>query len=136
MKNILGFTLIELMICLTIMMILISISYPRYSDYLIKIKRSHAELALQQMAIRLQEFYSTAETYEGVTPDILHLDQLITDHSYQLVINETHENSFLISAEPQGSQLQADHLCGILSLDDEGTHFISGKSTVEECWEH
>jgi type IV pilus assembly protein PilE len=134
MKNhLLGFTLIELMICLTIMMILISISYPIYSDHLTRIKRSHAELALQQMAIRLQEFYSTAETYEGVTPNILHLDQLITDHSYQLVINEAHENNFLISAEPLGSQLQSDR-CGTLSLDDEGTRSISGKSTVEECW--
>jgi type IV pilus assembly protein PilE len=58
-----GFTLIELMITLTVLTILISIAYPAYRSYTTQARRADAKIALQQVANRLEKFYSYCNTY-------------------------------------------------------------------------
>lgn len=58
-----GFTLIELMITVVIISILAAIAYPSYTRYVIQTRRSDAQIAIQQMANRLEKFFGYCNTY-------------------------------------------------------------------------
>lgn len=58
-----GFTLIELMITVVIMGILASIAYPSYTKYVTQARRSDAQIAIQQVANRLEKFSSNCNSY-------------------------------------------------------------------------
>jgi type IV pilus assembly protein PilE len=55
-KSVKGFTLIELMIAVTVMAILVAIAVPTYNNYIIKSRRSDAKASLVTIA-QLQETY-------------------------------------------------------------------------------
>jgi type IV pilus assembly protein PilE len=58
-----GFTLIELMITIVIIAVLASIAYPSYTRYVTQTRRSDAQIAIQQMANRLEKFFGYCNTY-------------------------------------------------------------------------
>ena len=58
-----GFTLIELMIVVTIIAILASIGYPSYANWIAKTRRSDAQQALLQTAAQMEKFFTECNTY-------------------------------------------------------------------------
>jgi type IV pilus assembly protein PilE len=58
-----GFTLIELMIVVTIVAILMAIVYPSYQEHVAKAKRAEAMGALMEGAQALERYYSAHSTY-------------------------------------------------------------------------
>jgi type IV pilus assembly protein PilE len=58
-----GFTLIELMVTITIASILLSIAVPAYQNQVRKSRRVEARNALLDLATREERFYSVANTY-------------------------------------------------------------------------
>ena len=55
-KKVEGFTLIELMIVVTIIGILAAITYPSYQNYVRKAKRVEAQTALTELVTKLQKY--------------------------------------------------------------------------------
>ena len=60
-----GFTLIELMIVVTIIAILASVALPAYNDYVVRSKITDATSALATKRVSLEQFYQDNRTYIG-----------------------------------------------------------------------
>lgn len=64
-KQLSGFSLIELLIVLTIIGILASIAYPNYMDYLLRSKLTEPRAKLGEMRVKLEQYYQDNRTYLG-----------------------------------------------------------------------
>ena len=67
MKNIKGFTLIELMIVVVVIGILASIGIPAYSDYSTRGKLMEASSGLSDGRVKMEQFFQDNRTYVGGT---------------------------------------------------------------------
>lgn len=129
-----GFHLIEILITLTILMILLAVSIPTYSHYLVCEKRLEAEAALGKLAILMEHYHIEYNTYQGATLTELKMPQHIAKDNYQLIIQSVNDNDYLISAIPLGDQAEKDDACRTLTLNSLGQKRISGSGNLNECW--
>ena len=128
-----GFHLIEILIVMTLISLMASITFPYYSDYLIKERRFEASMMLTKLALALEEYHFEHLSYQGATLRLLHFPDYIVHHYYQLAIKAS-ENTFLISAKPIAIQAKRDEQCGTLLLTAEGEKKITGNDKITECW--
>ena len=63
MRRARGFTLIELMVVVTVVAILVGIAYPSYQSYLVKSRRSEAHQLMTEIASRETQYILDARTY-------------------------------------------------------------------------
>lgn len=129
-----GFSLIELLIAITIIGILLSIVYPNYTHYLARVRRTEACLVLHKLAASLEDYYQVNNSYQGATLSQLNINATTQGDFYTINIDSATDQNFQISAIPQKQQAKIESACGTLILDDAGTKKISGKGNVEECW--
>lgn len=129
-----GFSLIELLITLTIISILAGISYPTYTRHITHTRRIQAEIALTDLATRLEQYYESNNSYQNATLANLGLNELTDGGYYKLVIDNSSENTYQISAIPLLNQAKTDAACGNLLLDQNGNKKISGTEKIENCW--
>lgn len=126
-----GFTLLELMIALSILAILLGLALPAYEGFLQRANRADAirmllEAAACQERIRTQTgFYDTTRCLDAMDGSV-----------YALRIeppDDTATTEFTLFAEP--ISIRAEDLCGALILDESGRRGISGKSPyLAKCW--
>jgi type IV pilus assembly protein PilE len=110
--------------------ILTSFAIPLYTHHLVRAHRLEAEITLKKIAVQLEEFYTSHNTYEGVTLDSLNID---ASHYYTFQLN-SNEIEYNIAAKPFGTQVWKDQACGILTLNSSGEISSSGSGDVQECW--
>jgi len=60
-----GFSLIELMVAVAIVGILAAIAYPSYTDYILRGRLTDATTGLQEMRVRMEQFFLDNRTYVG-----------------------------------------------------------------------
>ncbi len=128
-----GFTLLELITTFAIIGILITISYPSYSHYILKTRRNQAQIAIVDLAASLERYRSLHQTYIGANLANLEINEYTESDYYQLELNTATETSYLLKAIPVGTQAQ-DKTCGTLSLDESGQRNISGTGPLTNCW--
>jgi len=146
MSNYKGFSLIELMIAVSIVGILAAIGYPSYQSSVQKSRRADCEGALVGFAGAMERFFTTNNTYIGAgsaggtgsnitgAPTI-YATQCPIDGgtpSYNLTITAAGVSTYTLQAAPINAQ--GNDSCGTLTLNQANAKTASG-GAVADCWE-
>lgn len=128
----LGFSLIELLIVLTVISILSLISYPLYNGYIIRTHRIYMAATLLDAAVRMEKYYALHSTYDGATTKILLIDETPYKKYYNLQITPAGD-LYTLKAIPTGQQAK-DISCGSLTINQAGNKTVSGTDGGTRCW--
>jgi type IV pilus assembly protein PilE len=131
-----GFSLIELMIVLTVIAILAMIAYPIYQNEIIKGKRAEGKAALMQAA-QIEERYYTANNQYGTLTNAninAYSGDNATNAAYTITLTLSPGTApytgFTLTAVPQNF---TDNACGALTITNTGVKG-SGAGSVTTCW--
>ncbi|MGO1069262.1 type IV pilin protein [Lysobacter sp. CA199] len=130
-----GFTLIELMIAVTVVGILAAIAIPSYQDSVRKGRRGQAKADLVEAVQAMERHYTANNQYSGKTlKEIWGFDRSPKKGTqfYALAFkSDPTTREFTIEATPLSSTDQVKDKCGTLSIDQLGN---KTPVTPEECW--
>jgi prepilin-type N-terminal cleavage/methylation domain-containing protein len=137
-----AYSLIELLITLSLIAIVYSFAVPQWNLTLQSIRRSDATTALSRLAnrqeqFRLQQLRYADETERVLTPPA-GLGLISTDSGYYQLITSLHENGYQATAtvNNQGVQ-QHDVRCWVFGIDGSGRRWaetIEGTDSTNDCW--
>ena len=121
-----GFSLIELMIALAILVILASVAYPSYVQHIDRERRTEAQSILWIVASLQEEFYG--DNYRYATPAELGADGAnnIQNENNTYNVTSVYPNgntTFQLTATPLN---WIDNRCGVFTLFSNGTKWVSG----------
>jgi type IV pilus assembly protein PilE len=151
-----GFTLIELIVAVTVVGILTALALPVYSTYIQRSKRSVAKTVILQGAQFMERNYTQAGCYNFITqancvalagtavtlPATLTQAPTTGVADYTITLASTTQG-FTLTASPCGAKSAAcsgytDPTCGDLTLDNTGTKGASlagSPAAVTQCWQ-
>lgn len=138
LRQIGGFTLVELMVAVVIVAVLATIALASYSWATTRARRAAVQSYMQDIANRQEQLLLDARAYanSAASPPMPTLPDDVSGH-YTVAVtanNAATPPSFLITATPSGSQSGNDTRCGTLSLNQAGARTESGSATVADCW--
>lgn len=125
-----GFTLIELMITVAVVVILSAIAIPLYSSFVQKSARSDAMSALMDLRLQ-QETYRLKHPNYAVTLSSIDVDSTTPNGKYTVSITAAGVATFTAQAAPQGSQAGDD--CGTYAINQDGPD-NTGSYASASCW--
>lgn len=140
-----GFSLMELLIVVTIAGILAAIAYPSYMSHVRKSRRAEATIALESLAQAQERFYAQFRTYTAVVvaPDpcagaACGLGQAdnSTENDYYALSADGNATTYSVTATATGPQLD-DTICRTLTINNAGTKSAtnaSGGDSSDTCW--
>jgi type IV pilus assembly protein PilE len=136
LRGSIGFTLIELMIVVTIVAILAAIAIPSYRAYIVRTNRAAAKACMSEFAQFMERYYTTNLTYVGAAPALGCTTEggLNNNYSISAAVVAATQRTYTITATPVNSQLTSDTQCGTLSVDQAGTRTETGTKDVAYCW--
>ena len=136
-----GFTLMELLIVVTIIGILGAIAYPMYTDQVIRGKRAEGRALLADSAAKMERWYSDCNKYpdtivstsNNCTNSEIKMDSSSENGHYDLAITNVSGNQqqFTLTATPADFN---DAECDVLSLTEAGAKSQSGTGDQHACW--
>jgi type IV pilus assembly protein PilE len=122
-----GFTLIEILIAITLIGILSAVAIPAYGSYVLRGRLTEAFTALSAIQPKAEEFWSNNRTYVGlpVPPSSDNFDYALDP--------STSASSFKVTASGKGSAAQF-----VFTIDQNGnratTGVPSGWTGSTSCW--
>lgn len=125
-----GFTLIELMIVVTVIAILASIAYPSYRDYVMRARRATATGCLGELSQFMERSFTTTLRYDSVTalPTLECTTQLAGFYTFEFN-GAVSPRAYAIRAVPDSTR-QPDSACGTLGINQSGQK----SPTTTGCW--
>jgi type IV pilus assembly protein PilE len=132
-NNIVGFSLVELMITVAIVAILAAVAYPSYTSFVTSSNRSEGQRELLRLANLQEETFIDRRSY---TTDMTALGMAVDPHLTEFgnySIDATIDNegtTFLLTATAQGTQT-SDTGCTTLTINEAGQ---KGPAGAEICW--
>ena len=137
-----GFSLLELLIAVTVVAIISSFALPAWRGYITSARRIDATASLLHIATRQEQFrlqnrrYASANELGLPPPAGLGVTETPDGH-YQLAISAT-ATGYVASATVTATGYQQDDArCEIFSLDETGLRTASsaeGNDTTDVCW--
>lgn len=122
-----GFTLLELLIAVTIIGIIATFAFPSYQESLNKSHRASAKSMMLQVA-NLEERYFTENNQYGALADLGKADPLPAEGGQHNITVSHTDTTYLITATP----VNTDATCGNLTLSNTG---VQGSSVAgSSCW--
>lgn len=149
MSRLKGFTLIELVITVAIIVILASIAYPSYQESVRKSRRADARNVLLQAAQWMERFYTENNRYDQnlagtavALPASLQtapIEGATKFYNISLSANCTGAatvaaNTFTLSACPIATSDQVKDKCQTLTLTNQGVKGTSSTLGADRCW--
>lgn len=134
-----GFTLVELLIVVTIVAILAAVAVPSYRSYVIRSNRADATSALTALATAQEKFFLQCNRY---AEELGNANSCIDSGTvafpstsergwYDLTIESANVTDFTIRAEPaDGSPQASDGRCTFFQMTGTGVRTASG----DDCW--
>ncbi|WP_432454788.1 MULTISPECIES: type IV pilin protein [unclassified Agarivorans] len=133
MKQIKGFTLIEVMITVAIVAILAAVAYPSYLSHVQTTRREEAKRTLVEAAQHMESYYSMNLTYSGAASSgsltIYTPTHNFSDY-YTLSTSGMSASAYTLSATPKSTAAQASDHCGTMSINSTGLTTPSSGG----CW--
>ena len=142
-SNNLGFTLMELMIVVSIIAILAMIALPSYQDQVRQARRSDGQVAVMEIALAQEKFRAHCTHYASVLTGTRHcnanqsassalgLRSTSPEGYYSLSVSESSATGFIARADPIGNQALDDSrgvICAPLTIDQDG------QREPRACW--
>lgn len=132
-----GFTLVELLVTITIAIILMGIAIPNYRAYVIRANRSDATTALLRIAAAQEKFYIQNNTYTtDLSDDGLGIPGTGKGY-YTLTITPAAGGltaGYTAAAAAKAGERQAgDTKCQTFTVNERGTRGSSPED-IETCW--
>ncbi|MFK8015410.1 MAG: type IV pilin protein [Gammaproteobacteria bacterium] len=130
-----GYTLMELLITVSIITIVTSIALPSYQNHVMRSHRTDAMGALLRVANAQEKFYLQNNSYTG---DLAELNITGTESGYyDLTIADADVNGFTATATASsGGPQENDSKCQNFTIDATGALGAgsSGVDNTTECW--
>jgi len=128
-----GFSLMELLIVVSIMTLLGAMAYPGYQRHLAGSRRVAAAACLLEHAQAMERYHAIKHGYlDAPAPPPCHT----VAGFYQLSFADAPAaQTYVLQAVPQGAQAVHDAHCGTLSLNQWGERMVSVADTEPmQCW--
>lgn len=135
-----GFSLIELLVVVTIISIVMTLATGSYRSYMMRTNRTDGASLLLRVAAAQERFYLNANTYAG--PDDLPelgFESPVSEHGYYELTIEAADPGGLVlgysaTVRPiDGRGQQSDADCTTLSINERGFRG-SGPEPIDVCW--
>ncbi len=124
-----GFTLIEVLITITIVGIITAIATPLYTDHIIRSQASEGVLALSDFRVKLEQHFQDNNTYEGACGSS-GLAKIPTDLKYfTITCEELTQDGYLLKAQSKDFTYLVDEL-----NNKETTVAPKNWATSDSCW--
>lgn len=101
-----GFTLLELLVVVSIVGILASIAIPQYASYRARSYDSIVESQVRHIATGQEAYFAGNSSYTG---DVSNLDGMVIDENVTVTISPGNSGDFSSSFKIHGSHPQASH---------------------------
>src|SRR5690606_1064474 len=125
-----GFSLLELMIAVTVVGIVTAAAVATYGNSMVKTRRGAAQGCLMEAAQFMERAYTLQMTYADTDfPDLACTIEL--EDFYTFDFNGVpDDDSYVVRASPRGPQLE-DTRCGVLTIDQAGA---KSANNIDACW--
>ncbi len=140
-----GFTLIELVIVITLIAVLASIAIPSYRNYVMRGHRTVAKTALVELQARQEGYYVDRKRYATLLTRLAYPSDPVwitatgepdtsaqPDSIYRIELANVTATDYTLQAVPVGAQAD-DSRCGTLTVVASGRKSASGSDGVD-CW--
>lgn len=144
-----GFTLVEIMVVLAIVMTIAAIAMPSYTENINRSKRAEAKAQLLEAAQFMQRFYSQNDSYAQnragnavAIPDALARvprSAALGSQNYNIGFATPAPTvaTFTLQAAPRAGGSMATDKCGTFTLTQAGQRGLAGNAagtTADSCW--
>ena len=131
-RNMLGVTLMELLIVVVIIGILAAIGYPNYRDFAARAKRTEAKSALLQIATNQERHYLQFNQYSNDMTELgFATDPYITDsESYSVTVTGANASNFTAEATYRLGGREALK-CELFRINGRGS---KTSDPYDNCW--